>query len=260
MEYDVIDRLVRPANPVPDPRVLETDVVSIIHERERREMQQQQVATERVKEDPRKGRGPWVGVAAATVLVIGGFLLFQATQPDDVAEATPLDIANEYLEAYAAFDVDRVASMLAEDAEVVPWEGFAGPRDWQSDLRFLEAAGFQLFVGECRELPPLGDAHRVSCDYEAHGLGSDEIGLGPFGGHVFRLAIEDGEVTSSDMGFNFSEFSQEMWWPFLAWIQENHSADFPVMYVSDTLSRQTEEAIALWEQRVVEYAAYVNGE
>jgi hypothetical protein len=194
------------------------------------------------------------------VLVIGGFLLFQATQPDDVAGPTPLEIADEYLDAYAAFDVDRVASMLAEDAAVLPWEAFAGPRDWQSDLRFLEAAGFQLLVGECRELPPLGDGQRVTCDYEAHGLGSSQIGLDPFDGHVFRLAIEDGEVTSSDMGFAFTEFSQEMWRPFLAWIQENHSADFPVMYESDSLTRQTDEAIALWEQRVEEYADYVNGE
>jgi hypothetical protein len=257
MTHDVIDRLVRPANPVPDPKMLEVDEVSTLPVQWREEMQQQQVAVDEVREE--RSRGPLVGIAAAVaVLVFGGLALVQWTDgPDSVAaDRTPLEIATDYVEAYAAFDVDTVASMLAEDADVLPWESYA--RDWQADLRYLEAAGFQLVFEECTDLSQAPDRASFQCEYDAHGLGSDGIGLEPFGPHVFRLSIEDGQVIYSNMGFDFSEFSQAMWFPFQAWIQEEHPEDFSVMYVDESLSRQTDDAVALWEQRVPEYIEYVN--
>jgi hypothetical protein len=62
------------------------------------------------------------------------------------------------------------------------------------------------------------------------------------------------------MGFDFSEFSGSMWWPFQDWIEENHAEDFEVLYESPNLSRQTDDAIALWEQRVDDYVAFVNNQ
>ncbi|HET9258824.1 MAG TPA: hypothetical protein VFP42_01705 [Acidimicrobiia bacterium] len=260
MRHDVIDRLVRPANPVPNPQSLGADLVSMADERERRGMQHQQVEADQVAERSRNGHVTWIGVAAAVALVIGGLIIFQATEDGDVASATPIAVANEYLDAYANFDVDRVASMLAEDAVVVPWEPNANRTDWQSDLRYLDAVGFELLVGECREIPPLAEGSRVNCEYEAHGFGSDRIGLDPFGGSLFRLVINDGKVTRSDMGFNFTDFAGTMWFPFQDWILENHSDDYAVMYESENLSRQTDDALALWEQRVEDYVAYVSGQ
>ena len=259
MRHDVIDRLVRPANPVPDPQLLGADVVSIVDERERKEMQQQRLETDHEVESSGNRRVPWIGIAAAIVLVVGGFVVFQATETEDVATATPVEIAEEYIDAYAAFDVDRVASMLAEDAAVLPWESY-DPRDWQADLRFLEAAGFQILLGDCIELPPVGEGQRVNCQWEAHGLGSDQIDEGPFGGHVFRLVIEDGLVSRSDMGFDFRTFAGTMWNPFQEWILSNHGEDFAVLYEDEGLSRQTDDAIALWTQRVEDNVAYVNGQ
>ena len=49
-----------------------------------------------------------------------------------------------------------------------------------------------------------------------------------------------------------------MWFPFQRWIQASHPEDFAVLYVESTLSRQTDEAIALWEERVAGYVEYVN--
>jgi hypothetical protein len=219
------------------------------------EMQTQQVEVDQVPE--KKGRGILIGIAAAVVLVVGGLVLFQMTDQEEVAQTTPLETGTAFVEAYAAFDAETVESMLAEGAEVLPWEAYE-PRDWQADLRYLEAAGFELILGECRELPGGTDEVRVTCDYQAHGLGSDRIGEGPFGGHVFRLVIADGSIVSSYMGFDFSEFSGAMWYPFQEWIQENHAQDYPVLYVNSGLSRQTDEAIALWGERVDDYVEYVN--
>jgi hypothetical protein len=257
MTHDVIDRLVRPANPVPDPKMLEAVGASTLGEQRREEMQQQQVAVDQVAE--KRGRGPLVGIAAAVVvLVIGALALIQWTEGPDIAtDSTPLEIATAYVEAYAAFDADTVASMLAESAEVLPWEAYE-PRDWRADMRYLEAAGFEFMVAGCTEQTADPGPVTVHCAYDAHGLGSDQLGLEPFSFHVFRVVIDDGQVVSSNMGFNFSHFSEAMWFPFQAWIQENHPEDFSVMYVDESLSRQTDEAIALWEQRVPEYVEYVN--
>ena len=257
MTYDVIDRLVRPANPVPDPKLLEAVDVSPIVGRRREEMQGQHVEVGGHVDETR-GRGPLVGIAAAlVVLVIGGLALFQLTDDSDVAAGTPAEIANAYVEAYGAFDVERVASMLADGAQVLPWEAWE-PRDWQADLRYLDAAGFQFTFDECIEQTSETGAAMVHCLYEAVGLGSDQIGMDPFGPHVFRVGVKDGQVVSSDMGFDFSRFSEAMWFPFQRWIQASHPEDFAVLYVESTLSRQTDEAIALWEERVAGYVEYVN--
>jgi hypothetical protein len=228
-----------------------------MHRRDEMLGQQVEVGGDRVVE--RRGRGPLVGIAAAVVvLIIGGLVLIRTTDGPDVATArTPVEIATAYVEAYGAFDVERVAGMLAEDAQVLPWESYA-PRDWRADMRYLEAAGFQLMFEECVEQPGESEAITVHCGYAAHGLGSDQIGLGPFNSHVFRVVIKDGLVVSSGMGFDFSEFSGAMWWPFQEWIQYFHPEDFAVLYESPDLSRQTDEAIALWEQRVQGYVDYVN--
>ncbi len=255
MTYEVIDRLVRPANPVPDPRMLEPVDVSVLQYERREDMPTlEPIQVDSVEES--SGRGWLVGAAAAFVVVISAVVLFQMTGDSEVASQTPTEIADAYVEAYAAFDVEGVESMLAEDAEVLPWEAYE-PRDWKADLRYLEAAGFVLIPGECQELPGRTDGV-VTCEYDAHGLGSDQIGEGPFDGSVFRLVITDGLVVSSDMGFNFNEFHGAMWSPFQTWIRESHPDDFAVLYVDEGLSRQTDEAIALWEQRVADYVVYIN--
>lgn len=256
MSYDVIDRLVRPANPVPDPRMLAPVDISVPHVRRREEMDTR-VDIAQVEET--KGRGPWVGIAAAVVVVIGAVALFLMTDDSDVAApATPVETATTYLEHYAAFDVEGVESMLTEEATVLPWEAFEPSRDWRADLKYLEAAGFQLMVDKCVELPAISIGARVNCQYQVHGLGSDQIGEGPFSGSVFRLVIADGLVRSSDMGFDFSEFSGTMWYALQDWVKENHPDDFDTMYVNEGLSRQTDDAIALWRQRVADYVEYVN--
>lgn len=255
MTHDVIDRLVRPANPVPDPKMLEVVEVSTLETDRRERMLEQKVEVDRV--DETRGRGVLIGIAAAlVVLAIGGLALLSSRDSEVAVARTPVEIATAYVEAYAAFDVERVAGMLAEDAQVLPWESYA-PRDWRADLRYLEAAGFQLMFEECVEQPGEFEAVTVHCEYAAHGLGSDEIGMDPFPSHVFRVAIEDGLVVSSNMGFNFSSFADGMWFPFQAWIEAFHPEDFAVLYVDEHLSRQTDDAIALWEQRVQGYVDYV---
>lgn len=255
--------LFRGANPVPDLDSYQAAVPNVAAYLGHIEQRSREVTDLRTKPRDTRLRRPalaaWSGVAI--VAVLGAiFVLLQANERTDLAaERAPLDIASEYLEAYREFDVGGVESMLAADARVLPWEAYA-PRDWKSDLRYLEAVGFQILVGECREAPWSGAGVKIRCEYDAHGLGSDQIGLEPFSGHVFELVIENGLVRNSFMGFDFSEFSDAMWWPFQDWIKENHPEEFEVLYEEPNLSRQTDDAIALWEQRVEDYVAFANNQ
>jgi hypothetical protein len=255
--------LFRGANPVPDLDSYQAAVPNVAAYRSRIEQRSREVTDLKTKPRDTTPRRPalaaWSGIAI--VAVLGAiFVLLRANETNVAAERAPLEIASEYLEAYREFDVDRVESMLTDDAQVLPWESYA-PRDWKSDLRFLGAAGFQILLGECREVPWSGAGVKVSCEYDAHGLGSDQIGFEPFSGHAFEVVIQNGLVRNSFMGFDFySGFSDKMWWPFQRWIKENHPEDFDVLYEDPTLSRQTDDAIALWEQRVEDYVAFVNSQ
>jgi hypothetical protein len=254
MTHDIIDRLVRPANPVPDPRMLESVEIFALLKEGKVEMQTQ-IEVEHVEE--KSSRGGLIAIAAAVAVLIGGVVLFQLTRDSEVAaEPPPLEVATAYVEAFGAFDAETVGSMLAPTANVLTWEG---RNDWRRDISYLEAAGFQFTFHECRESPPqLSGGVRVHCEYDAHGLGSDRIGLEPFGGSVFRVIIDDGLVVESNMGFDFTSFHGVMWRPFREWVQATHPEDFPVMYVDPNLSRQTEESLALWEERVADYVEYIN--
>jgi len=88
MTYEVIDRLVRPANPVPDPRMLESVDVSVLQHERREQMQTQEpIQVDSVEESSRRG---WlIGVAAALVVVIGAVVLFQMTGDSEVTSSDP---------------------------------------------------------------------------------------------------------------------------------------------------------------------------
>ncbi|HEU5113572.1 MAG TPA: hypothetical protein VFU96_09650 [Acidimicrobiia bacterium] len=91
MTHDQIDRMVRKANPLPDPTALElVDVPVLMTPLERRtEMQIDDRPGNEVQADRNRRRGPIVGIAAAAVILIAGLVLFLTRDNMPVAEPAP---------------------------------------------------------------------------------------------------------------------------------------------------------------------------
>lgn len=261
MTLDQIDRMVRQANPVPDLTALEPVDASVpVLQQRRTEMQtHDRVKVEDAAEKPR--RGLLIGFAAAAVVAIGALILIQTRDAAPVANEPPAgtaaEVATAYLEAYAAFDIDRALSYLATDAQL-PWPGDEeGVRLY---ARLQEGSGFKYILDPpCEERGSGLGGTLLRCNYDFHGLRSDEIGLGPFTGSYFLIRVLDGEIISVSGSIETNDFGAQMWDPFREWVAETHPDDVLIMYTnaSQTEERVTEESVALWELRTKEYVAAV---
>jgi hypothetical protein len=186
-----------------------------------------------------------------------------ATDAADItATDTAADVAQGFVEAYGAFDGERAMTYLADDADIMGLlkeynEELEGTVEQLPPvLAWLEASGHQQMLDSCGERSRSAAGIVVRCTYDFHGLGSDELGRGPFHGSFFDLTVRDGEIVRAAGNVEISEFSPQMWEPFFYWMDANHPADAEVMYIpSGNGARFTEESIRLWEQHIQEYVA-----
>jgi hypothetical protein len=232
-------------------------------------------------------------VAAAVVLVAGGALVLAAR--DDPADPTTTDqvpresgaeqVARGFVEAYGAFDADRVETYLSDDAvflglsEVLP----RTPEERRLALSMLEAVGYKQSVVRCLELDSSAAGTRIRCTFDFHALRSDEIakvrtepggnvlvGVGPYSGSYFDLTVRDGQIVQAGLHLATEEFWPQMWEPFEEWVTHGHPEDVAVMYerragdragqaaldpLARTWWRLSEESIRLWGQHTREFIA-----
>lgn len=176
-------------------------------------------------------------------------------------QATPVEIATAFVEAYEALDVDAATSYLAADADVSLFN--ANTEGLAQAFRWDDAMGFQVLLDSCAETSSGALGTTVRCDYDYHAIRSEDIGLGPYGGNWLDFIVRDGEVVSvSDhLETTPNGFSSEMWDPFATWVAENHPDDVTVMYTDSSQGspQLTEESTALWEQRTREYVDVLGG-
>jgi hypothetical protein len=228
-------------------------------------------------------RRPIVAVAAAVVAIVVGGIVF-AIRDDDSDPRVPADttvvpdattaeaVARGFVEAYGAFDADRVMTYLADDADITgltDWyttEDVQGTRD---ELRLIialeQADGYHQVLDSCDEKSSSADGTIVRCTYQFDSLGSDELGLGPFGGSWFDLTVRDGAIARASKGSDESRgsdswrFSNEVWVPLSDWVLANHPQEAAIVFTSPEANgaRLTEEAIPVWEQLIQEYVQLV---
>ena len=101
---------------------------------------------------------------------------------------------------------------------------------WAPTLRWTRAAGFRLLPGRCELESVSAPAATVACAYDAHGLGSERLGRGPFTDNVLRLTVVDGEIVSGVEEWGSDAFEVTMWEPFTAWLLSNHADEAHFMY------------------------------
>jgi hypothetical protein len=250
-----IDRLVREANPYPD--LVEPIGAPVLLDR-RREQMQTQVDVEHVEE--RRSRGLWVGIAAGIVVVVGGLIVLQTRDDSEVASTTPVETAVAFAEAFAAGDAELAAGYLTPETLDSAFDGLAG---LDRELRWREAVGFRFLLDECVEVADTDAGTQIGCPYAYHALLSDAMGLGPYEGSAIRLTVQDGVITlfHDSLEFSGNGFSTQVWEPFSDWIVAEYPDDVATLYTTALMDqkRLTDESIALWERRTMEYVEQTNG-
>jgi hypothetical protein len=223
-------------------------------------------AQEDLRRRRRRTGATGLGAAAASIALIAAVLIFAVNRDDAGEPASPPDsvtpaegIAYEFLEAYGV-DRQRASSYFANEA--LADRVLGSP----ADGRWLEATGFRTVNAECDQVTITDAGALVVCTYDFHGLGSDQLGEGPFGDNTFISTVRLGRVVEAvgriveaerDEAHLTNGFSSAMWAPFNAWVSLAYPYDANVMYTdaSHTQARLTNRSIALWERHVEEYVA-----
>jgi hypothetical protein len=201
-----------------------------------------------------------VGAAAAALLAIGAFVVYQS-RDDGASGQPPMEVASSFLGAYGAFDTERAITYLADDADISKLIGSVGaqgvqgtPEEFRLLVSLLEATGYKQTLISCEELGGSASEADVLCSSDYHNFRSDEIGRGPFSAVSFDLTVRDGEIVRARQDFGVEEFSTQMWDPFARWVSKAYPKDATVMYEDGGGGmRLTEESIRLWERHTRAY-------
>jgi hypothetical protein len=215
-----------------------------------------------------RNRARPVAAAAAVAVVVAGTWWFSQSESQNglppVDEPTQLvpepqaqSIATTFVEAYAAFDVPRATSVLADDAASI---GLGG--DWRRFNAFLEASGGSLLLEPCVPLDTTDAGTTIRCPFGYHALHSDELGRGPFTGSSFDLTVAENHIVAASITFEYASngFSSRMWEPFAAWVSRTHPKDAAIMYADwpdMTSQRMTPSALDLWHENTRAYVDQV---
>ena len=162
----------------------------------------------------------------------------------------PEQVAAEYVDAYAHFDRPRLKSVLGGDA-LAQWRTALG-RFNRSD----QAMEFTILPGgHCSPQPGSGPDTSVTCTFDMHGLGSEQLGLGPYSNNDFGIVVRDGKVVEAEMHFDYGNngFAGQMWEPFMAWVTRRYPKDIPKMIDSNTDPLPDATSIKLWHHHIDEY-------
>lgn len=210
-----------------------------------------------------------IGVAAI-VWVLGPRGGQHTTAPlGGSVDATPEEVATDFVESYGAFQASLAGTYVAVDADIsglvtsVGASPLEGPPDHQLrvHISLLEAMSYEQMHDSCGETFFIVSDTVVRCTFDFHLLGSDEIGRGPFSGSYLDLTVRDGEIVRASIHWEIEKFSPQMWEPFADWVSTDHPKDAEVMYTDETRSyaRLTEESIQLWEQHTRDYVKELGG-
>ena len=215
----------------------------------------------------RRRRLTWgVSAAAAAAAVVVALLLTGVPGlPSDDAEPqvpagerTPVQVAADFVDAFAGYDAVGASLHLAPGADMRIWEGTDGT--WQRGLVWADTVGFTVLPGDCASQQRNGSRTLVRCPFDWHSMGSDRIGRGPYHGNAFYVVVDDGQIvtTEMDIPFETNGFSNEMWAPFSRWLRREYPADFARMiHQVDGVEVPyfTDDSIALWRTRMVSWLA-----
>jgi len=172
-----------------------------------------------------------------------------ATGPVSTGPTVPAAVAAEYVDAYASYDRPLLKSLLDGDA-LASWSSLSQRN------RADEAIEFRVLLDRCTTLDESSAGTQVSCSFDVHALGSEQLDLGPFSNNRFLLTVRDGKVVEAAMDFAYGTngFAGQLWEPFVAWATEHYPQDIPTM-LDGNVARPTDKSVELWHQHIADYVA-----
>ena len=215
----------------------------------------------------RRGRLAAVVIAAAAAIAVGIFALVGPADEAELSLSGPgqqaVDVARRFVGARDAWDAKTVRSLVADDA-VIDDFGVVTPDDYIANTEFERATGWRFIEPECtvtEEGPPA----EVTCSYTMENAWSRALGTGPYTDNTFAFVIADGQIQQVVDHFDISRYAPETFEAFTEWLDDKHPGDSTVIFHPDpnepglVIRSTTAEAIALAEQRTIEFVASVNG-
>jgi hypothetical protein len=238
------------------------------------------IETARTPTDLASGHRPRISksaAAAAALAIVGGFsLIARGNRSEPLTDRPPAaidaadnptgtaaeEVAEGFVEAYGAFDVDKAITYLADDADISQLMTSVGAKDvegtveeFQLLISWLQAVDYEQLLDSCADQSSSASGSEVRCTFNFHLLGSDELGLGPFGASYFDLTVLSGQIVRAATQWETEQLSPQVWEPFASWVATAYPEDAAAMYADETYSgmRLTTDSIRLWEQHGDEY-------
>jgi hypothetical protein len=219
-------------------------------------------------------------VVAVLMIVAGGWIgVNKADEPVQNPDQ-PVPIAQEFVDAVGHFDADAAISYMSDNATVkgdLIAPGSNAAEQLRLTLAHYRAAAYKQSFDDCvyvgTSVPGwMAAGASVRCAFDMQAIRSDEIGLDPYKGNVWRITVRDGKIVSAlqNIPYGTNGFRDQIWAPFATWISTNHPDDVLTMYPNNAYKRGshccsltaaplfTEDSNRLWEQRSAEYVAIVN--
>lgn len=265
---------------VPNLSELERRVADVLHHHAEIAMSSTNTGTEyaaftsNIESSVRHRRVAWgigaVAAAAAIViaLVLGGIPGLSSNKAETQLPArdrTPVQIARDFVDALAAYD----AAKAAQDAGVSEGELYIWPGDpsLPEGLAWAKAARFKILPKECVDDGPSGSMTMVTCRFDWHFLGSDDLGQVSRAGS-FSVRVRGGRIEGASTSMDWSTFGLRrdahgdlpMWRPFVSWLEREHPDDVAAMIAKGVCCSAehespiyTDESRALWNKYVDEW-------
>jgi hypothetical protein len=240
------------ANPVPSLDLLdpiETVDIDALRNESERSSSMSGVQTIEPQVAPRRQRVAGLVAAAALVVIAIGVVIALANQPPEVA-ASPVQVAEAFMEARNAHDAEAMAGLLADDVVHDP----GGELVW-SPNNLSEAAHFEQITAWVYDFTCVeGGPTQARCAYTQETNLGNALGIVSRPGAFFLIEVDEGQIVSVTNRENGHYPVGEVLVGFSEWLVQNHPEDVDVM-LEDVSQILRPESLALWEQYVPEFVA-----
>lgn len=214
-------------------------------------------------EPRRSDRQRATAVAAAVAAAVGVGAFWYATvdngdersgpATDSGAQNADERVAQDFVSAFAAGDMEQAASFVGEGAQM--------PAGWR-DTTLAEAYTVEHLLQPCDTTDTFNAGVEIVCPFTYYARRSKELGMEPFGDSMFTVVVDDGEVTSFRAHYAHPTNGEgELREDIGAWVKKNYPGEWQFLDPSVPISQEEEPRfIRLWQKRSQQYADSRNGQ